>query len=106
MQNVEEIMNEIYQLRADKLEAEEMYKAGYDAARLKLARIVTEKREKIGVSQQQASCLLGKPKPFFWQVENPDKVPNPYAVDSFLEALNSLDKLAALAHLLPIATKK
>lgn len=92
-QNIEELMNEEYQARADLLEAQETYKNESLAIRIKLGALFREKRLSVGITQEHAAALLGVVRQKVFSIENPDKVPNPFGTETYCEMLECLGKL-------------
>ena len=74
MQNIEELMNQEYQARADLLEAQEIYKNESLAIRIKLGALFREKRLSIGITQEHTAALLGVSRQKVFSIESPDKV--------------------------------
>lgn len=93
MQNIEELMNQEYQARADLLEAQETYKKESLQIRIKLGAIFREKRLSVGITQEHTAALLGVSRQKVFSVENPDKVPNPFGTETYCEMLECLGKL-------------
>lgn len=103
--NIEEILNEEYQARADLLEAQEAYKLASLAVRQKLGAIFATKREAMGFSQSFCGGLLGVSHTKIFSIESPEKVNNPFSVDTYLEMLRAIDELAKIASTLPKVRK-
>ena len=101
MQNIEELLNQEYQARADLLEAQENYKNESLQIRIKLGVMFREKRLSVGIAQEHAAALLGVSRQKVFSVENPDKVQNPFSVETYCEMLKCFGKLAEIIHAMP-----
>ena len=105
MQNIEEIVAEENQAKENLLKAQEAYKMASLNVRKKLGAIFTSKRESLGFNMSFCSGLLGVFYQKVFSIENPEKVPNPFGVDTYLEMLRAIDDLSKIAHTLPKVRK-
>jgi hypothetical protein len=96
MKNIEELLSQEYQARADLLEAQETYKNESLAIRMKLGAMFRDKRLSVGITQEHAAALLGVVRQKVFSIENPDKVLNPFGTETYCEMLNCLGKLVEI----------
>lgn len=101
MQNIEKLLNQEYQARADLLEAQETYQNESLAIRMKLGGIFREKRLSVGITQEHAAALLGVSRQKVFSIESPDKVQNPFSIETYCEMLNCFGKLAEIIPAMP-----
>lgn len=101
MNDVDQLIQEEYNARANLREAEEEYRLASLEVRQKLGRVFAAKREAMGFSQLQCAALIGVVRQKIFSIENPEKVPNPFSVSSHCEMLKALDTLAGIAHAIP-----
>jgi predicted XRE-type DNA-binding protein len=104
--DLENIIAQEYQLRADLREAEETYKSESLKLRCKIGAEIQKERESAGLNVAQTARLLGCVRQRLFASENPDKVPNPFSVSALLTTLQTVEQLTAALATVPKITKK
>lgn len=100
-QDIEQLVQKEYDARASLREAQEEYRLASLAVREKLGAVFAAKRTALGFSQPQCAALLGVVRQKVFSIECPDKVLNPFSIDSYLEMLRAIDALALIAPSIP-----
>jgi hypothetical protein len=100
-EQIESIMKQEYEARADLREAQETYRLASLEVRKNLGAIFKAKRESLNLSASQCAGLLGVVRQKVFSTENPEKVENPFGTDSYLEMIRAIDELARISEMLP-----
>jgi len=104
--NLQNLLEQEYQLRADLREAEETYKKETLKIRCQIGTQIRATRESCGLNVAQAARLLGCVRQKLFSSENPEKVPNPFSVSELLDTLQAVEKLAEALSSVPKIPKK
>ena len=105
MSNIEKLIEQEYQARANLREAEEEYKQASLAIRQKLGAIFEAKRKALGFGRPQTGALLGMVHQKVFSIECPEKVKNPFSVAVYCDMIEAIEKLAEFAPSIPRVKK-